>query len=242
MIDLHCHILPGIDDGASDLADSVAMARQAVADGIETICATPHIRHDHAVEIPALPARVAGLQVELTRRGVDVRVVLGGEVAQTQLDELSDEQLRAVSLGGAGGWVLLEPAPGPLDARLELGVERLKARGLRAVIAHPERHADADLELRLRTLAAQGCLIQWTAAFVADPAMGDVVAEYARKGLVHLLASDAHSSRFGRPVALSEGFARLRATLPAARIEWMARAAPAALVRGDAVAPPPPIV
>ena len=151
---------------------------------------------------------------------------------------LSDADLAAVSLGGAGGWILLEPAPGPLDARLELSVERLRARGLRAVIAHPERHADADLELRLELLATQGCLIQWTAAFVADPGLREPIARWARMGLVHLLGSDAHSSRFGRPVALADGFAALRETLPAATVEWMAREAPAAILRGEPVSVP----
>ena len=239
MIDLHCHLLPGLDDGARDLDDSAAMALQALSDGVETVCATPHIRHDHAVEIASLPGRVATVQAELERRGIGVHVAVGGEVAQTEVDALSDADLRAVSLGGSGGWILLEPAPGPLDARLELSVERLKARGLRAIVAHPERHADADLEMRLRTLAAQGCLIQWTAAFVADPAMAEPIGRWARMGLVHLLGSDAHSSHFGRPLALAPGFARLRETLPAATVEWMAREAPAAILRGEAVAPSP---
>jgi tyrosine-protein phosphatase YwqE len=61
VIDLHCHLLPGVDDGALDLADSLAMARQAEADGISAICATPHIRHDHDVRIGELHARVAEL-------------------------------------------------------------------------------------------------------------------------------------------------------------------------------------
>ena len=238
MIDLHCHILPNLDDGATDLEDSVAMALQAQADGIETVCATPHVRHDHAVEIASLPSRVAAVQAELKRRAIGVRVAVGGEVAQTQLDALDDEQLRAVSLGGAGGWILLEPAPGPLDARLELSVERLRARGLRAIVAHPERHADADLEMRLELLAAQGCLIQWTAAFVADPGMREWIARWARMGLIHLLGSDAHSARFGRPVALADGFAALGALLPEATVDWMAREAPAAVLRGEAVEPP----
>lgn len=238
MIDLHCHILPALDDGACDLDDAVAMARQAEGDGIETVCATPHIRHDHAVEIASLPQRVAAVQAELERHGVGVRVAVGGEVAQTEVDALSDGDLAAVSLGGAGGWILLEPAPGPLDARLELSVERLQARGLRAVIAHPERHADADLEMRLELLAAQGCLIQWTAAFVADPGMREWIARWARRGLVHLLASDAHSARFGRPVALADGFAALREVLPAATVEWMAREAPEAILRGEPVGVP----
>jgi protein-tyrosine phosphatase len=238
VIDLHCHILPGLDDGATDLEDSVGMALQARADGVETVCATPHVRHDHAVEIASLPERVAAVQAELERRGIDVRVAVGGEVAQTQLDALGDDDLRAVSLGGAGGWVLVEPAPGPLSAQLEVCVERLKARGLRTILAHPERHADADLEMRLQTLAAQRCLIQWTAAFVADPALREWVARWARMGLIHVLGSDAHSSRFGRPVALADGFAALRETLPEATVEWMAREAPTAILRGEPVEPP----
>ena len=129
MIDLHCHILPGLDDGARDLDDSAGLALQALGDGVETVCATPHIRHDHAVEIASLPARVSVVQAELARRGIGVRVVVGGEVAQTEVDALSDDDLRAVSLGRTGGWILLEPAPGPLDARLELSVERLRRAG-----------------------------------------------------------------------------------------------------------------
>ncbi|HEU4702503.1 MAG TPA: CpsB/CapC family capsule biosynthesis tyrosine phosphatase [Conexibacter sp.] len=238
MIDLHCHILPDLDDGATDVEDSVAMARQAQADGIATVCATPHVRHDHPVQIASLPARVAALQTELDRRGVGVRVAVGAEVAQTQLDGLDDEALRTVSLGGAGGWILLEPAPGPLSAELELCVERLRARGMRAVIAHPERHADADLELRLELLAAQGCLIQWTAAFVADAALREPVARWARMGLIHLLGSDAHSARFGRPVALADGFAALRGMLPAATVEWMAHTGPQAVLRGEPIGLP----
>lgn len=235
MIDLHCHILPRLDDGASDLEDSVAMALQAQADGIEVVCATPHVRHDHAVEIASLPERIGAVQAELARRGIGVRVAGGGEVAQTQLDRLSDDELHVVSLGAGGRWILLEPAPGPLTAALELCVERLKARGWCAVIAHPERHADADLEMRLELLAAQGCLIQWTAAFVADASQREWIARWAQMGLIHLLGSDAHSSRFGRPVALAAGFAALRDVLPAATVAWMADAAPAALLRGEAV-------
>lgn len=240
MIDLHCHILPGLDDGARDLEDSVAMARQAVADGIAGVCATPHVRADHPrVEPAAIAGGAADLQATLTARGIPLRILPGAEVAQDELERLSAAELDAVTLGGTGGWILLEPAPGPLDARLELAVERLRADGRRVVIAHPERHAGADLGMRLATLVAAGCLIQWTAAFAVDPATRPVLLAHAREGLVHLLASDAHSSRFGRPVALAAGFAALRAALPAAAVAWMAHEAPRGIVRGEPVGPPP---
>jgi protein-tyrosine phosphatase len=240
VIDLHSHILPALDDGALDLADSVAMAREAERDGIAVVCATPHIRSDHDVRIDELPERVAQLQLELAARGVSVRIAQGGEVSQLAADALSAEHLRAVSLDG-GGWILLEPAPGALADELPALVERLALRGARTILAHPERHAGADFEQRLRSLAAHGCLLQWTADFIAsrDPrAADDLVLGLARDGLVHLLASDAHSSHGGRPLRLRAGFERLREVCPPAWVDWIASEAPAAILRGEPVAPP----
>ena len=144
----HCHILPALDDSA-------AMAAQAAEDGIEVVCATPHIRPDHLVSVAELPLRVDALRQELRRRGLDVEIALGGEVAQTTAAGLSDSELRNVSLGG-GGWVLVEPDPGPLGDDLSVLVQALAARGVPAVVAHPERHAGADFEKRLRELTAGG--------------------------------------------------------------------------------------
>lgn len=238
MIDLHCHILPALDDGAQDLDDSLAMARQAEQDGIAVVCATPHIRRDHEVRSEEIAARVQVVQEHIEAEGVRLRIAPGGELAQTEADRLGDAELRHVSLGGAGGWILLEPAPGPLGDDLHELVGRLAARGLGSVIAHPERHADADFEQRLRRFVDDGCLIQWTAAFVADPALGDFVLRMAREGFVHLLGSDAHSSRAGRPVRLAEGFARLAEICSPERIAWMAEQAPAAILRGERFEPP----
>ncbi len=238
MIDLHCHILPGLDDGARDLDDSVAMAAQALGDGISVVCATPHIRHDHPVPIGEIAGRAAALRGQLSERGLALDIVPAGELAATAADGLTDDELRLVSLGGAGGWVLLEPAPGPLDDGLGALVERLAARGAGVVVAHPERHADADFERRLRDLAARGCLIQWTAEFIAEAEPDGFVMGLARDGLVHLLGSDAHSSRVGRPVRLAAGFERLRAARSPAQLAWMAEEGPAAILRGEVTAPP----
>ena len=111
MIDLHCHILPGVDDGALDMADSLAMARVAAADGIRVVVATPHIRHDHAVQIAQLPAQVDGLNDAIAGDGIPIEIVGGGEVAETALEGLDDEALLSVSLAGRG-LILLEPKPG----------------------------------------------------------------------------------------------------------------------------------
>ena len=124
MVDLHCHILPALDDGALDLRDSVGMARQAAADGIEPICATPHIRHDHDVRIHELAGRVEAVNERLREERVPVAVLRGGEVAETAVEGLSEEELSMVALGD-GAWVLLEPAPGPLGDSLARRVEHL---------------------------------------------------------------------------------------------------------------------
>jgi protein-tyrosine phosphatase len=239
VVDLHCHILPELDDGALSLDDSLAMARQAEQDGIDVVCATPHIRHDHSVKIERIAEGVCTLQHHLSDHGVCVRIVPGGELAQTEAGRLSEDQLRLVTLGGAGGWVLLEPAPGPLGDALQELVEELARRGLQSVIAHPERHADVGFEERLRRLASLGALIQWTAEFVAQAVPGDLALALAEEGLVHLLGSDAHSSYGGRPVRLADGFARLAGVCTPEQIAWTADSAPRAILRGAPVTPRP---
>src|SRR6185295_13755602 len=162
VIDLHCHILPALDDGAIDLEDSVAMARQAEADGIEVVCATPHIRSDHDVVPDELEGRIAAVNDELERQGLKVRVAHGGEVADEALEEVADEKLRCVSLGKTGIWLLVEPRPGPITGDLIDTVDQLAKRNFRCVIAHPERHAGADFRERLEALVERGALIQVT--------------------------------------------------------------------------------
>jgi protein-tyrosine phosphatase len=239
VIDLHCHILPGIDDGAADLEDSVGMALQAEADGIEVVCATPHVRDDHDVRLHELSRRVADLNDELTHRGIAVRVAPGGEVAEPIVSRLSDDELRAASLGGAARWILLEPAAGPLSDTLHATVEALAARGHDCVIAHPERHLAPDLAERLTALIARGALVQVTAALLAGGGGVAGMLELAGRGLIHLLGSDSHSARVGRPVALSAAFQRLeQITWLRPHLDWMAQEAPAAILAGEPLVPP----
>jgi protein-tyrosine phosphatase len=238
-VDLHCHILPGLDDGARDLHDAVQMARQAEADGIAAVCATPHIRHDHVVEIAQLPHRVAELSSAVTTAGCGTRILPGGEVAATALDELCNDDLRAVTLGGSGRWILLEPSPGPIDGRLYTAVAALHARGFRALIAHPERHLAPDLATLLAGLVDLGALVQVTGAALTDETTRTGMLDLVRAGVIHVLGSDSHSSRFGRPVALSGALKVLRGVDPVSRhLRWLARSAPQAIVQGGDLSSP----
>jgi protein-tyrosine phosphatase len=234
VIDLHCHILPGVDDGSLDIRDSIGMARQAAADGIRAICATPHIRHDHDVRIHEVAERVAALNGRLREAGVPVEVLTGGEVAATAVSGLSDEELAQVALGG-GQWVLLEPAPGPLGESLVRCVAHLGERGYRALVAHPERHLSADMFERISGLIGDGALVQATADFfLREGGTGKGMRALAEAGLIHVLSSDAHSSHGGRPVHMSAAFEKL-AEVESMRphVEWMREVAPRAIVSGE---------
>jgi protein-tyrosine phosphatase len=238
MIDLHCHILPGVDDGSLDLADSLAMARQAVNDGIERVCATPHIRHDHDVRIEQIAGRIEQLNRALSDEGLPVEVLPGGEVAETAVEGLSDEELGHVSLG-AGRWILLEPAPGPLSDTLIARVGHLAERGHRSLIAHPERHLSADMYERIAALIAEGALVQATADFFLRERFADGMRMLAEQGLVHILSSDAHSSHGGRPLHMAEAFERLTEIESVApHLEWMRNVAPQAIVDGHELTVP----
>ena len=239
MLDLHCHILPAIDDGPSDVSDSVDMARQAEADGITAICATPHIRHDHDVRIRELPRRLADLRASIDDAGCRTRILPGGEVAETALSGLSDDDLAAVTVGGGGRWILLEPAPGPLSSTIESAVKHLGERGFRALVAHPERHLAPELVERLLRLVDLGDLVQATAASVTDPSARDGMLALAESGVIHVLGSDAHSARAGRPVTLAASLSALAAVDRLANHrEWIAETAPAAIVAGLDLTPP----
>jgi protein-tyrosine phosphatase len=232
VIDLHCHILPALDDGALDLRDSVGLARQAANDGIEAVCATPHIRHDHDVRIEEVAERVEAVNRCLREEGLPVTVLQGGEVAETAVEDLSEEELGRVALG-SGRWILLEPAPGPLTGTLRRRVAHLAERGHRTLIAHPERHLSADMHERIAGLIAAGALVQATADFFLHEHTAAGMRSLVEAGLIHVLSSDAHSSHGGRPLRMSAAFGRLaEIESMAPHLDWMRETAPRAIVDG----------
>ena len=138
MIDLHCHILPGVDDGPVNLDFSVAMARTAEEAGIVVMVATPHVRSDHPNEPEGIEAAVRELNAALAVENVDLRVLPGAEVSLQKAEELSDETLSSLCLG-SGDCLLVESPYRSIDIDLEGILRDLQTRGLRPVLAHPER-------------------------------------------------------------------------------------------------------
>lgn len=197
MIDLHTHILPGIDDGVETTEQAVALAKAAVADGVSVIAATPHVRQDFPTSVETMERLVRDLRERLDSVGVPVDLRSGGEIALDRLELLSPEELRRFGLGGNPQFLLLEMPYYGWPLQLSASVVSLRRLGITAVIAHPERNPDvqADPEL-LRPLVEDGALVQVTAASL-DGRLGGNARAAARElidaELAHLLASEAHS-------------------------------------------------
>jgi protein-tyrosine phosphatase len=198
MIDLHSHILPGVDDGPATLDESLEIARRAVADGVSVIAATPHVRDDYPTSADTMERLVGELRTALRQAAISVDVRPGGEIAIDWLDRLTDDDLGRFGLGGNARYLLVEfPYTGwPLS--LHEWVFRLVTRGVTPVIAHPERNAEVQRNPEeLRPLVGAGALVQITAASL-DGRIGRssraAAVELLGRGLAHLVASDAHTA------------------------------------------------
>jgi protein-tyrosine phosphatase len=239
MIDLHSHILPGLDDGPETLEGSLELARAALDDGTELIAATPHVRDDYPTTASQMESAVEEVRTALSDAGVELELRPGGELGLERLDELEPAELRRFGLGGSATYLLVEsPYYGwPLD--LEERLFRLQATGMTPVLAHPERNAEvqADPE-RLRQLVERGALVQLTAASV-DGRLGrrpqQASSRLLELGLAHLLASDAHAPAV-RAAGLS---AAARSLGDQSLARWLTRDVPAALLASEELPPRP---
>ncbi len=241
MIDLHCHLLPGIDDGPATVEESLAMARAAAELGTRTIVATPHVswRYDNG---PDAISQLAGtVAASLEDAGIELGVVAGAELAMTRLAELEAPD-RSRLLLGDGPWLLLECPFSAVLSGVEPLVLELEEEGHRVVIAHPERcqgfQRDAAL---LERLVQGGALVSITASSLVG-GFGERVRRFTHElvdaELVHNVASDAHDAQ-GRPPSIAPELEQ--AGLGGLR-EWLTEAVPAALLAGEEQIPPRPHV
>jgi len=243
VIDLHTHVLPGIDDGPETLDGSLAFARAAVAAGTRELVATPHIDWTHGVEPSAVAPGVHDLQRRLDEAEIPIRVRPGAEVAITRAAELDEDALRSLRLGG-GEWLLAECPLSPSATGFEVLLHHLQARGHRIVLAHPERSpaVQRNPEL-LERLVSAGMLTSITAGSLTG-AFGskvrDTTYELVERGLVHNVASDAHSAERRTP-RLRQLVVEADEQLPglADRLDWLCHDVPRAVLDGGPVPEPP---
>jgi len=242
MIDLHCHILPEVDDGPANLDFSLALGRAAAAAGIQVIVATPHIRSDFPLDPESVAERAGRLSEEVDAAGIPLRILSGGEVAASSLGTLSDSVLEQVALGSSS-CVLVE-CPGGEDSGFERSVAALRDRGFVALLAHPERSRMFQVDYRrLKRLIEAGALCSVTASSVAGLFGRDarrLALRLLRDDLVHDVASDAHD-HVHRSIDLRGVLEHAEGEIPglSAQITWLTDAAPRAILADQALPPRP---
>jgi protein-tyrosine phosphatase len=246
VIDLHSHILPGLDDGPADIHGSLAFARKAVEAGTTTIVATPHVRDDHPFPLELIDDRAHELTGALADAGVPLEVATGAEVALSKLPDLDDSTLEGLCLG-SGRYLLVESPYTYAPELLENMLFSVQARGFRPILAHPERSPSfLSDQVRLTRLVDRGILCSITAMSMTG-AFGDTVRRFSvrlfARGVVHNVASDAHDETHRQP-GLTEGFERLDQELPglADQTGWFTRDAARAILAGDDLPPRPATV
>jgi protein-tyrosine phosphatase len=211
MFDLHCHLLPGIDDGPQSLDDALVLARMARADGVTHAVLTPHIhpsRYDN--DRLGIEQAVAQFARDLDQAGIDLAIVAGAEVRLDPLipSLLQMQKIPFIGRLGDEDILLLELPHSHIPPGTEKLIDWMRLRKIRPLIAHPERNKAVLRKLdKIRPFVEMGCLLQLTAGAVAGlfgaPAQARA-AQMLEQGWVSILASDAHDAHYRVP-AMTRG-------------------------------------
>ncbi|HCI79618.1 MAG TPA: tyrosine protein phosphatase [Ktedonobacter sp.] len=236
MIDIHLHILPGVDDGPATLQESLVLAQALVQEGVQVVVATPHSNDEY----PRLPAteirtRVNQLQHVLMQQGLPLHVFAGNEVLIRAglVDEIRAG--RVATLNG-GRYLLLELWNTMWLPETEQVIFGLLSQGIVPIIAHPERYTTIQKDpSRLIALIRQGALAQLTASSVLG-LHGSTVKRTAetllKQGLIHFLASDAHGMH-RRPPYMAKSLKQIETLVGAERVRLMTETWPTAIVKNE---------
>lgn len=238
MIDLHTHVLPGIDDGPATISESLDMLAGSVESGVLALAATPHVRDDYPTTAAVMEQLVDALRVEAKANAIALEIMPGGEIALDRIAVTPTAELRRFGLAGNPRYLLIEFPYYGWPPTLAEQLADLRSAGFTVVLAHPERNAEVQAGPgRLEPLVESGALVQLTSASLSGAlGRGCRIAAFRllELGLAHMVASDAHAR---------DGRASLAAVLeeisdePLAR--WLTTEVPRAIVSDETVPPRP---
>lgn len=204
MTDIHCHILPNIDDGAIDIEDSLEMAKMAFESGVSEIAATPHFNGEESSldMIPIINERLSQLKAALAKAGIPVTVYGGAEIlCGAETPYLADDKLLPTL--GEGNYVLCEFYFDEDLVRMESVLGAVLRNGYIPVVAHPERYEDIQQNPAvIERWFNNGCIIQVNrgSVFGRFGSISERTADFILyHGFAHVIASDAHSSKIRTP-------------------------------------------
>jgi protein-tyrosine phosphatase len=245
LVDIHCHLLAGLDDGPRRMDDALVMCAAAYAEGVRLMAATAHQNPRWPDVTPArIRTATAALRDALAKAGCPMSVFPCAEV-MAQPETVEDWQAhRLLSVADRGRYVLLEMPHGVFVDLMPM-VRRLRQAGVRPILAHPEREAQFLHEGGvIEALIEAGALVQVSSASITDPrtaADGRALQSWFQRGIVHFLGSDGHSPT-RRPPKLAGAFDRVSRWVGPAQADRIGSANGLAVAHGLPlqVAPPMP--
>jgi protein-tyrosine phosphatase len=242
MIDIHAHILPGVDDGAQNWEQSLEMAQMAIQDGIRIMVATPHLFKGKSFDLSQINDKdmilrcVAQLKQKLSEAQIPLEILPGCDfpLSFESLQLLVDR--RALTINDANRYLLLELPDTSLPPALEEICFHLQSKGITPIITHPERHMIIqEMPQKLKRLIDLGCLVQMTGNSLTGW-FGRRVKKISRQliklGYIHLLATDTHSPK-GRPPLLSQAVTELSRLIGENRARAMVHDVPEKIITGE---------
>ena len=198
MIDLHCHILPNLDDGAVDEAESLEMMKTAIEQGITVIAATPHHQNGRYInEREGVLAGVKRLNELAEEHQLKIKIIPGQEIRLYGEIEADYQAQKIVPIGDNTRYILIEFSNRHIPRYAERLFYDLQLQGLKPIIVHPERNSEIRSNPeKLMTLIEKGALVQITASSVTG-GFGKKVKMLTHQlidaNAVHIIASDAHN-------------------------------------------------
>lgn len=223
-VDLHLHLLPGVDDGARDESEALAHARRMVAEGVREAAVTPHIIDTIPLEVASIPDRTEALQRAIDEADLGLRLHPSGEIHPARAATLTASELELLALGPPGArWLLVEAPFDRVDDDFAETCAQLRARGYGLVIGHPERAAGLlagrGIEI-VREQLALGAVAQVNVCSLLGNhglEAQETAVSLLRSGLAYLIASDGHPGsrehtlRLGFALALRAGASSIQA-------------------------------
>jgi protein-tyrosine phosphatase len=245
MIDLHCHILPGIDDGPGHLDESVEMCRIAASDGIRTVVATPHFNPGvYESDEANVSERLSALREKVREEGLPIEILRAADNALTPelLGHLGTR--KHLTINQNGRYVLIEFPHLAVVHNYERVFLTMMERGIIPIITHPERNPYFRKNpSELYSIVSMGAVIQITAMSITG-GFGSEVQEFSlfllRKNIAHIIATDAHSRDF-RPPLLSVAVDRAGEVVGKERAKEMVGLRPSAIIEGKTLLLPKPL-
>ncbi|WP_160725759.1 tyrosine-protein phosphatase [Bacillus sp. USDA818B3_A] len=208
MIDIHCHILPGIDDGAQTLEDSIKMAKEAEKEGIQTIIATPHLNNHYDNRKPFILQKVEELNRALVEARVNINI-LPGQEPRVYGEIIEDYEIGEIQTLNDSQYLFIEFPSNHVPRYAEKLLYDLQVKGLIPIIVHPERNSELiERPELLYRLVEKGALTQVTASSLCGyfgKKIKNFSMEIIEANLTHFIASDAHNIK-NRSFKMMEAF------------------------------------